>query len=237
MKLASHVVTADTGLAPNPFHGYCTTGLCTPSHRKVKLKPGDWLIGHSRKREGNQLVYAMLVTEVLAMGDYFHDPRFQSKKPNPTGTMEEQCGDNFYYKENGRWKRLPSRFHNTCDNFKKDLKVLMRDTLTGSPVFVAKHFYYFGASSIAIPDQFQDVIQKVQGIKYTGDILSREFVAWLMSNYRPGIWGTPRDMADHSLDGGPMITDWLSDCGNKSATGAKGCKPRAYVAPLKKGCR
>ena len=236
MKLASHVVTADTGLAPNPFHGYCTTGLCTPSHRKAKLEPGDWLIGHSRKREGNQLVYAMHVSEVLEMDDYFHDLRFQSKKPNPTGKKEEQCGDNLYYKESGRWKRLPSRFHNSCDNFLKDIKALTSETLTGSRVFVANEFFYFGASSIAIPDQFQDVIQKVQGMKYTGDFLAKEFVAWLKSNNRPGILGTPRDMEDHSQDGGPMITDWLSDCTNKSTVGAKGCKPVAFVTRPKKGC-
>lgn len=237
MKLASHVVTADTGLAPNPFHGYCTTGLCTPSHRKAKLEPGDWLIGHSRKSEGNQLVYAMHVAEVLEMEGYFHDPRFQSKKPNPTGTMEEQCGDNFYYKESGFWKRLPSKFHNSCGNFLKDLKTLRGGALTGSRVFVANEFYYFGASSIAIPDQFQDVIQKVRGIKYTGDFLAKKFVAWLKSNHRAGILGTPRDMVDHSQDNGPMITDWLSDCTNESAIGAKDCKPRAFVAPPEKGCQ
>ena len=237
MKLASHVVTADTGLAPNPFHGYCTTGLCTPSHRKAKLEPGDWLIGHTRKREGNQLVYAMLVAEVLEMDGYFHDPRFQPKKPKPTGAMEEQCGDNFYYKESGRWKRLPSKFHNTCDNFKKDLKALMGDALTGSPVFVAKQFYYFGASSITIPAQFQDVIQIVQGIKYTGDFLAMEFAAWLKSNHRTGVSGVPRDMDDHSQDVGPMITDWLSDCTSKPATDAKGCKSGIVAAPSKKGCR
>ena len=34
MKLYSHIFTADTGLAPNPFHGYCTSALCTPSHSR-----------------------------------------------------------------------------------------------------------------------------------------------------------------------------------------------------------
>ena len=34
MKLFSHIVKDDLGVAPNPFHGYCTTALCTPSgHR------------------------------------------------------------------------------------------------------------------------------------------------------------------------------------------------------------
>jgi hypothetical protein len=237
MKLASHVVTADTGLAPNPFHGFCTTGLCTPSHRKAKLEPRDWLIGHSRKSEGNQLVYAMQVAEVLEMDDYFRDSRFQSKKPNPAGAKEEQCGDNFYYKENKCWRRLPSRFHNTCGSFFADLKDLMGEALTGSPVFVANHFYYFGASRITIPTKFQGVIQQVQGIKHTMDPLAKDFVDWIKANYRPGILGKPKDFTDHSQDAGPMITDWLSDCTNKPAMASKGCKPRAFVVPTKKGCK
>lgn len=237
MKLGSHVVTDDTGLAPNPFHGYCTTALCTPSHRKARLEAGDWLIGHSRKSEGNQLVYAMRIAEVHSMDGYFHDPRFQRKKPNPLGAPEEQCGDNLYYRKEGRWMRLPSRFHNACGNFLKDLKALQSMTLTGSPVFVADHFYYFGNNRTAIPANFQGVIQRVQGIKYTTDHLAKEFVAWLDASFEPGIRGLPRDMADLSQQAGPMITDWLSHCENRSATAAKGCKPKPVLAPPKKGCR
>lgn len=237
MKLASHVVTADTGLAPNPFHGYCTTGLCTPSHRKAKLEPGDWLIGHSRRNEGNQLVYAMHIAEVLSMNEYFHDSRFQFKKPKPTGTMEEQCGDNFYFKENERWKRLPSRFHNSCENFLGDLKAIRGRELIGSPVFLAIEFYYFGTNRIAIPDQFQDVIQKVQGIKYTASPIAKGFVDWLKANSQPGVRGQPRDMVDHSQDTGPMITDWLSDCEKKPVVATKGCKPAPIAKPARKGCR
>jgi hypothetical protein len=64
MRLCSHVITDDTGLAPNPFHGYCTSALCTPSHTNAKLKEGDWLIGNSPKKDGNRLVYAMRISEV-----------------------------------------------------------------------------------------------------------------------------------------------------------------------------
>jgi hypothetical protein len=59
MRLCSHVVTDDTGFAPNPFHGYCTGAVCTPSHKSAGLKEGDWLIGHSTKKDGHRLVYAM----------------------------------------------------------------------------------------------------------------------------------------------------------------------------------
>jgi hypothetical protein len=65
MRLCSHVIKHDTGLAPNPFHGYCTSAPCTPSHGKAKLEKGDWLIGNSPSKEGNKLVYAMRISQVL----------------------------------------------------------------------------------------------------------------------------------------------------------------------------
>ena len=84
MRLCTHVITHDCGLAPNPFHGYCTTALCTPSHMRANLKKGDWLIGISPRSDGNRLVYAMRISEPpLSMNEYFHDARFESKKPTP----------------------------------------------------------------------------------------------------------------------------------------------------------
>lgn len=203
MKICSHVVTNDTGLAPNPFHGYCTTALCTPSHMNANLRPGDWLIGNSTKDDGNRLVYAMHIAEVLTMDKYFHDPRFHAKKPKPLGSPDEQCGDNFYFRDNGAWKRLPSRFHNSADDIVQDLG---RDR-AGCPVFVATDFYYFGAERVPIPAQFEPVIQKTQGIKYTRDRVADAFLAWLRSNYTPGNQGPPRELADRSRETGPMVTE------------------------------
>lgn len=208
MKLCTHVIKFDTGLAPNPFHGYCTSALCTPSHMNAGLLPGDWLIGNSDRADRNRLVYAMRISEVLGMDDYFRDPRFEAKKPNPVGTPENQCGDNFYFKENGRWHRLPSRFHNAQGAFQKDLG----RHLTGRPVFIADHFYYFGENRIAIPDRLKGIIRRVQGIQYTEGYLADDFVTWLEANHTPGIHGRPRDMVDYSRDFGPMITDYLADC-------------------------
>lgn len=208
MKLCTHVIKADTGLAPNPFHGYCTSAICTPSHMNAGLERGDWLIGNSDRADGNRLVYAMRISEVLDMDDYFRDARFQAKKPNPAGTPQEQCGDNFYYKDNGRWRRLPSRFHNTPEAFKKDLG----KHLTGRPVFVSQQFYYFGENPVAIPSRLERIVRKVQGIQYTDGHLADDFMIWLEANHAPGIHGTPRDMADHSHEIGQMVTDYLADC-------------------------
>jgi hypothetical protein len=57
------------------------------------MERGDWLVGNTTKAEGNRLLYAMRVSEVLDFDDYFHDPRFQGKKPKRGGTWQERCGD------------------------------------------------------------------------------------------------------------------------------------------------
>jgi hypothetical protein len=188
MKLCSHVIKHDCGLAPNPFHGYCTTALCTPSHMRARLVEGDWLIGVSPRGDGNRLVYAMRISERLSMNEYFHDERFESKKPKPDGTEIEQCGDNIYYQRRTRWTRLPSHFHNGPNDLDKD---------AGCPVFVAEHFYYFGGNRVAIPDDLKGVIQPRQGISYKNH-LADKFVTWLEANYKPGLIGTPRDICRKS---------------------------------------
>jgi hypothetical protein len=188
MKICSHVITHDAGVAPNPFHDYCTTALCTPSHMNARLEQDDWLIGNSSKRDGNRLVYAMRISTVLSMNQYFADPRFERKKPKPDGTIIEQRGDNLYYQnEKGVWRRLASPFHN-------DPKSLRQDP--GHPVFVAELFYYFGRKRQMIPRELGQIIQSRQGFHYTTGSLADDFVCWLEANFKSGLLGTPRDMAE-----------------------------------------
>lgn len=210
MRLCRHVITNDTGLAPNPFHGYCTSALCTPSHMKAKLQKGDWLIGNSPKNDGNRLVYAMRISEVLCMNTYFHDGRFELKKPKPDGTPEEQCGDNIYYRHgDGQWRRIPSHFHNEGAKFIQD--VGMNKTGRPVPVFVSEHFYYFGDRRVAIPRELAQVIKDRQGTSWTTGSMADDFVSWLEANHKPGVLGIPRDMKDRSGEMKPMITRITDD--------------------------
>jgi hypothetical protein len=183
-KLCSHIIKNDTGLAPNPFHRYCTSALCTPSHVRAKLKGGDWLIGISPKSDGNRLVYAMRISQVLKMEEYFKDARFTAKKPKQHGTPIERCGDNFYHQREGKWRRLPSPFHNGPRDFDND---------KGRPVFVSDHFYYFGDQRVSVPDDLKEVTQVGRGISYK-DYLADQFVTWLEATHKPGRLGKPRDM-------------------------------------------
>jgi hypothetical protein len=223
MKLCSHVVTHDSGLAPNPLHGYCTSAVCTPSHMNARLEEGDWLVGNSPRRDGNRLVYAMRISKVMSMNQYFRSEMFGAKKPKADGAPEEQCGDNIYYQnEDATWRRLPSVFHNDHKSFAKDVG----SDRAGRPVFVAEHFYYFGKQRVSIPLEFARVIQGQQGIHYTRGQPAHDFVAWLEANHTPGRFGTPRDMADHSAETSTTLSDLSAGGpGPTKSQGHGGCGP------------
>src|SRR5208283_739042 len=111
MRLCSYTVVHDTGFAPNPFHRYCTLATCTPNHMGVRLSLGGWILGTSSVNEGNKLIYAMKVSEILDLDDYFNDPRFERKKPGPGG-WKRRCGDNIYFRRaDGKWAQSGAYFH------------------------------------------------------------------------------------------------------------------------------
>jgi len=191
MKLLKYVMTNDTGLAPNPFFGVCSLALCTPNHMNANLAPGDWIVGHSSKSTGNRLVYAMHLTKVLSMDDYFS--QFPEKHPNPYGTIEQQHGDNMYFRNDGRWLRLPSAEHNSVESFRQD---------QGRRVYLAEgedRFWYFGAAnSMPLVQQFVDdfpwLILSRQGFGYIRDAdLIQAFALKLSSLEQSGLVGLPRD--------------------------------------------
>ena len=69
-KLYTYIMTVDSGLAPNPFWGYCTLAVCTPNHQGCRAKAGDYIAGFTTKREGYRLIYMMQVCEKLRMDKY-----------------------------------------------------------------------------------------------------------------------------------------------------------------------
>jgi len=187
MRLCSYIVKNDTGLAPNPFWGYCTLAVCTPNHMGIHTEAGDWFLGTTTAGRGNKLIYAMEILERLDFDDYFNNPRFSKKKPVVDGTWRQRCGDNMYFKDSaGNWKRHPSFFHKDKEDMEKDLKYPY--------VFISKHYYYFGNKAFKIPAKYNGLIWKRQGVKCTHDPKCvKGFVNWLKSNYKPGIHGEPID--------------------------------------------
>ena len=178
----------DSGLAPNPYWGFCTLALCTPNRQGVKLLPGDWIIGTQSRVLGNKLVYAMKIAEEkLHFDRYFNDQRFQSKKPMLTGDWKCRCGDNIYFLgDDKNWQQVPVLYHNTSEEIVGD---------TNNPyVYIACEYYYFGEDAVEIPPELEELIRDRQGCKCDHDKrLMANFIRWLQRDYEQGIHGLPRD--------------------------------------------
>lgn len=157
MRLCSYVMRVDAGSAPNPYWGYCTLAFCTPNHQGIRLEPGDWVMANSTVADGQRLVYAMRVSEVLSFDDYYADLRFTRKKPQRDGTWAQRRGDNIYHRgEDGQWIQDPNDAHNTVEQLRQDTK--------HPRVFVSDHFFYFGRKAPPIPEEFGGLIRGRQGV-------------------------------------------------------------------------
>lgn len=241
MKLLKYVMTSDTGLAPNPYFGICSLAVCTPNHTNARLDVGDWIVGHSCKATGNKLIYAMRVTRILTMPEYFKG--YTKKHPKPDGNEVERCGDNVYDNSSGKWRRLPSPCHNNEDAFAKD---------QGKPVFLSEgeeSFWYFGGiddlATRGFPVTFSNLIKDRQGISYVRDRdVIDKFVRWLKGYGRSGLIGTPRDPVHFRPERFLVEIDptpkWTSIGDNRSGDSVKGtagsCRPRTaktnYQLPI-----
>lgn len=187
MRLCSYVVKNDRGLAPNPFWGYCTLAVCTPNHMNIRAVNGDWFVGITNQARGNQLLFAMQVSEIKNFDDYYNDPRFVAKKPRMNGSWSQQVGDNMYFKdETGAWNQHETQYHCEQSKQEKDLKY--------PRVFIAEHFYYFGKNAVVIPAEHTALMWSGRGCRCTGDqVTVLSFLEWLGRNFEPGIHGEPFD--------------------------------------------
>lgn len=205
MATYSYLMDHDLGLAPNPFGEYCTLAVCKPRIRSSsKLKIGDWIIGTGSKslekttgrKLTDKLIYAMQISEIISLEDYFYDPRFQYKKPVMNGTLVAMYGDNFYHKDQvGKWVQEDSAHCNidgTChtEHLKKDTG--------GKNVLISEHFFYFGDTSPVIPENLLDICHTRQGHKKLADRQQDELITWLRNDFRPGIHGDPLNWAEHN---------------------------------------
>jgi len=192
MKIYSYVVRFDTGFAPNPFWRYCTLATCKPAIRRKAMK-GDWIVGTgSVENVGNdKLVFAMNVTEVMPLENYWNDNRFAKKKPGKGS--KESVGDNIYYRDEKGVTRqyFPSR-HSYPDSENRGTKI--RD-LNGKNVLISTsgRFYYFGRDAPKIPGNISCVIKKGPGHKcnFSQDVID-EFLRWIQE-MKPGLGGYPFD--------------------------------------------
>lgn len=188
-RLCTYIVRVDSGFAPNPFWDVCTLAVCTPNHQGVRLKNGDWVAGFLTKKRGHKFLYAMEISEILGLNEYFHDQRFALKKPLLQGSWKERCGDNFYSKkDNGDWIQHRNRFH-LSDEF------LVKDTRYPR-VLIGQRFWYLGKSAIQPPLIFAPLIGG-RGARVNHDpILVLKFCEWVSESFEVGRYDLPNDNPD-----------------------------------------
>lgn len=146
-------MTCDSGLAPNPFHGFCTLAVCTPNHMRANLGRGDWILGIAGKKLRERLsktdrwkiIYAMKIDrEPVDLDSYYNSPAYKAKIPKLNGSAIEMCGDNFYNRSSGELEHTRETEEH-CDD-----KIEEQD-IDGDRVFIGKEFYYFGSQAPDIP--------------------------------------------------------------------------------------
>lgn len=156
MNVFSYIVSHDSGFAPNPFHGYCTLACCKPVIRRC-ASVGDWIIGISPKRLGNEIVFTMKVTDKLSFADYWRDKRFIHKRAKMRSKDQVfLVGDNIYQPLKGGGFIQKTSLHSNEDG-SENLRRKNHD-LNGKFVLVSNHFSYFGGATKKIPVKFADLV-------------------------------------------------------------------------------
>lgn len=187
MRLYSYVVTHDTGFSPNPFWGCCTLADCKPAIRRT-AKIGDWVVGLSSKSDGNRLIYAMQVEEIVQFDKYYRDSCFAAKIPDySTGKVVHKCGDNIYKPlSNGDFQQLHS-MHSNGANENPETKA---HDLGGKYVLISKIFYYFGSRPLGLPESLNDLkVGRAHKCRFPPDVVSA-FIAFI-NRQKAGINAPP----------------------------------------------
>ena len=192
MRIFAYILRVDSGFSPNPFHGWCTLACCKPAIRR-KARPGDWIIGITPRKLGNQLAYAMRVDESLTFTDYWSDRRFRGKRPRwrKAAPILEKCGDNCYAPTSGsEFRQLRSRHWDHQRN-RENRRQKVTD-LGGERVLVGQRFCYFGEDGIPFPpDVSFRLPARFNRVNFTDveKVALREF----LEDLPQGIQGKPRN--------------------------------------------
>ena len=201
-RLFTYTIPIDDGAAPNPFHGLCTLAICKPTIRRVAA-PDDWIVGLGSRNApsgdlSRRVVYAMKVQEVLTLADYDRQAptKWPQRIPNfNSADMTDRLGDCIY--DFAVSPPLQRRGVHGLGNRDVDLG--------GQNVLISKHYFYFGANAIPLPDDLHPICHQTQGHRSTANQpYFDRFVAW--------ITGLP--LVPGQLYGSPdFIINWQSpDC-------------------------
>jgi hypothetical protein len=223
MKVCAYVMTYDTGLAPNPFHGVCTLAVCTPNHVRANLEENDYIIGVAGVRlrqklnlpsDSWRLIYAMKVDKFKELDAYYNSADYKLKIPKLSGSKVEMCGDNFYKLSNGE-------LIHTGESTDHDWAEINEQDCKGNRVFIGKTFNYFGSSAPEIPSNTG------WGSKLIHQLKRRSVnVTYILGGRCSDPWQTSdfeefkKFLVDNKIDQTPNPIDfdhWRSDLEKKSS--------------------
>ena len=147
MKVWTYVITNDNGGAPNFELPSTTLTVCKPRIRKQAGR-GDLVLAFNGKTlnpEPNSVRWAGVVSEVIALWDYWEDPRFEGKKPGRLRGPGE-LPDNIYRPTTtGGLERVENKTH-TLANMERDV--------SGVNALVFEPSWYFGLAVAILPTGF-----------------------------------------------------------------------------------
>lgn len=181
-RLYRYVIDHDKGFAPNPFFNVCTLACCKPRIRQTAAI-GDVIVGFGPAKYGlnGKIIYWMEVDEIIGFDDYWHDPRFRSKRPKMGGSLMMSFGDNLYHRDPKtlKWIQEPS-FHSDPNSLLGKGN-LQRDTGRTDKVLIGNKYAYWGANGPHPPEEYSSMVKSGIGETYNvdDDDLKDDFISWL----------------------------------------------------------
>ena len=142
MRVWTYVIANDRGSAPNYYKPAVTLAVCKPSIRR-NAKVGDLVVAFSGRKITNKchsVQWAGVVSEVMTMGEYWKDKRFDSKKPGNTCKP-----DNFYALVSGDYRQIKNTTHGE--------KHVKRD-VGGRNTLVFAQAWHFNPTKDDLPESF-----------------------------------------------------------------------------------
>ena len=189
MTLYSYTVAIDSGFAPNPFYGFCTLACCKPGIRRT-AQEGDYVVGIGPKGSGNQLVYAMRVSETVEFDDYWQDKRFRIRRPDIEAGGKRALGDNIYRRDRaGEWQQAPSQH----SHGNRQDRELMRKDISGEKVLIGDDFIYWGGDGPLLPQNLRGLITERFYRSRSNDRYIPDFIKWFESQQGRGLVGLPTE--------------------------------------------
>jgi hypothetical protein len=180
MKVWTYVIAVDRGGAPNFEPPETTLTVCKPRIRR-RAGAGDLVLAFNGATlnaiEPHSVRWAGIVSEVIALKDYWCDPRFEGKKPGRSrGPLE--LPDNIYRPTaTGELEQVENETHTSADT--------ARD-LSGVNALVLKPTWYFGAAVAVLPESFKTLrmtgARRGERCIEIDDLTWRELKQWLDDN-------------------------------------------------------